>query len=370
METRAFEKLGIESSLLGFGCMRFPTTETGEIDEARAMKMVHDAMDQGVTYIDTAYGYHDGKSEEFTGRILKTRDRSSFTIATKMPVWYVKTIDDAKRIFAEQCERLQVDYVDFYLIHALNKEHFDNMKALGVIEYCAQLKEEGKIKYLGFSFHDEYVVFEEILNYRDWDFCQIQLNYKDTKEQAGMKGYELAASKGIPLVIMEPVKGGALARYSEDINAMFDAIDPGKSVASFAFRWLAALPNVKVILSGMSTEEQVQDNLNTFQNYVPLTEDQINKINDIVEVIEARVKSGCTACRYCMPCPFGVDIPHNFALWNKKHMYDPLVAKADYERTEEKAKADKCVKCGKCEEVCPQKIQIRNDLEKVVADFV
>ena len=238
MEKRKLEKLGIETSLLGFGCMRFPTTPDGKIDEAEAERMMDKAIASGVNYIDTAYPYHNGESEPLVGKVLKKYDRSSFYLATKLPLWAVKSVDDAKRIFEEQLQRLQTDYIDFYLLHAVNKEKWEEMKALGVVDYCAKLKEEGKIRYYGFSFHDDYEVFDEIIRYRDWDFCQIQYNYMDTEEQAGDKGYALAESMGIPLVIMEPIKGGSLANFSDDINAKFREMDPDKSIASYALRWV------------------------------------------------------------------------------------------------------------------------------------
>lgn len=236
MEKRKMEKLGIETSLLGFGCMRFPTTKEGKIDEVQAQAMLDTAIASGVNYIDTAYPYHGGESEPFVGRALKKYDRHSFYLATKLPVWLVNSVEDAERLFAEQLSRLQTDYIDFYLLHAMNKERWDAMVRLGVVEYCEKLQAEGKIRYLGFSFHDSYEVFEEILNAREWDFCQIQLNYMDTEEQAGMKGYLLAEKKQVPLVIMEPVKGGSLAAFSEDITAKLRALDPKASTASYALR--------------------------------------------------------------------------------------------------------------------------------------
>lgn len=213
MEKRKMEKLGIETSLLGFGCMRFPTTPEGGIEEKEAERMLDRAISAGVNYIDTAYPYHDGESEPFVGRALKKYDRSSFYLATKLPMWAVNSLDDAKRIFAEQLERLQVEYVDFYLLHALDKSKWDKAKELGIVEYCENLKKEGKIRYLGFSFHDSYDVFEEIITARAWDFCQIQYNYMDTQEQAGDKGYALSEKLGVPMVIMEPIKGGSLAGF-------------------------------------------------------------------------------------------------------------------------------------------------------------
>jgi len=376
MERRKMEKLGVETSLLGFGCMRFPVTADGKIDEPLAERMLDKAIAAGVNYIDTAYPYHGGESEIFVGKVLKKYDRHSFYLATKLPCWKVEKAEDVNAVFEEQLKKLQTDYIDFYLLHALNKERFDKMVELGCIERLEALKAQGKIKNLGFSFHDSYKVFEEIINYREWDFCQIQLNYMDANEkeefqQAGMKGYQRTEEKGIPLVIMEPVKGGSLAAFPKDITKMYRELDPEASVASFALRWVGSLPNVKVILSGMSTMEQVEDNLKTFADFKPLNDRERETIEKIVALINSRIQNGCTGCGYCMPCPAGVDIPGNFRVWNIYHMYRNYnMVRGRWERDlAEEKKAKNCIKCGKCEKVCPQKLSIREDLVRVQADL-
>ena len=371
MEKRRMDRLGIETSLLGFGCMRFPTTADGKIDEEKAQAMLDKAIAAGVNYIDTAYPYHNGESEPFVGRALKKYDRSSFYLATKMPAWLVKSLDDAKGYFEEQIKRLQTDYIDFYLLHAMGGDSYRKMVELGVVEYCEKLKAEGRIKYFGFSFHDSYEAFEEILGDRDWDFCQIQLNYMDAEEQAGMRGYRLAEEKGVPLVIMEPIKGGSLAVFADDITAKLRALDHEASTASFALRWVGSLPNVKVILSGMSTMEQVEDNLKTFSDFKPLSEREASTLEEIVAMIRGRVQNGCTGCRYCMPCPAGVKIPECFAAWNTYHMYQNYnVVRWNWENgIGEAAQAKNCIKCGKCESLCPQKLSIREDLARAQSDL-
>lgn len=371
MEKRKMENLGIETSLLGFGCMRFPVTAEGKIDEPLAEQMMDKAIAAGVNYIDTAYPYHGGESETFVGKVLSKYDRSSFYLATKLPCWNVKEKEDVMKLFEEQLGKLQTDYIDFYLMHALNKDSFHRMAEMGVVEILEGLKAEGRIRYLGFSFHDGYEAFEEILNYRDWDFCQIQLNYMDAESQAGLKGYRLTEEKKIPLVIMEPVKGGSLAAFADDITEKFRSLDPEASAASFALRWVGSLPNVKVILSGMSTMEQVEDNLKTFSEFKPLSEEEKETIDGIVALINSRVQNGCTGCGYCMPCPAGVDIPGNFRVWNTYHMYQKYsMVKNNWEKNiGEEKQAKNCVKCGKCEAACPQKLNIREDLVKVQEDL-
>lgn len=371
MEYRKIEKLGIDVSLLGFGCMRFPLQKDGKIDEKEAERMIDKAIAEGVNYIDTAYPYHNGDSEPFVGRVLSKYDRSSYYLATKLPCWEVKSVEDAKRIFDSQLKRLGQEYVDFYLLHALNRDRFNEMKELGIVEFCEELKEQGKIRYLGFSFHDDYPAFEEILTYRDWDFCQIQYNYMDTEEQAGDKGYDLTVKLDIPVIIMEPIKGGSLAILPEDITAMFKQSDEKASAASWALRWVGSHDNVKTVLSGMSTYEQVMDNLNTFGEFKYLTEQDYHVVENVAATIRSRVKNGCTGCQYCMPCPLGVDIPRNFAIWNEYAMYgnEGYTRWNYFDNFNEENHAKHCIQCGKCEKVCPQGIAIRDNLKQVTIDM-
>lgn len=371
METRNFKKLGIDVSLLGFGCMRFPVGSDGKINRPLAEKMLDKAIASGVNYIDTAYPYHDGESELFVGEALKKYPRDSFYLATKLPVWFVNTVEDVDKYFNEQLKKLQTDHFDFYLMHAMNKDSWEKQEKLGTVKRLEELKAEGKIRFLGFSFHDDYDTFEKIISYRDWDFCQIQLNYMDIDEQAGMKGYKLAEEKGIPLTIMEPVKGGSLASFSQDIMDVFNSVRPGKSAASFALRYVATLPNILTVLSGMSTMEQVEDNLDTFNNFVPMDEKEYQAIDKIKDIMNSRIQNGCTGCRYCMPCPFGVDIPGNFSVWNRLHVYQNFgTVKWQWEGMKKDNKTpDFCRECGKCEKACPQHLSIREDLKRVRADL-
>lgn len=370
MEKRIFEKLGIETSLLGFGCMRFPLNDDGKIDEVEAEQMLDLAIQNGVTYIDTAYPYHDGESEPFVGKVLKKYDRESFRLATKLPIWKINSQEEAREIFESQLSRLGVDYVDFYLLHALDAEKWKKVLEFHIIDLCEELRSEGKIKNLGFSFHDEFPVFEEIIKYHYWDFCQLQLNYMDMGIQAGQKGVELANELGIPLVVMEPIKGGSLANLPDDVTKLFHDYNQEATLASWALRFVGTLPGVKVILSGMSTLDQVQDNLKTFQNYQNLNEEEQALVEKVAATLHSRTRNGCTGCAYCMPCPFGVNIPSNFKYWNNCFVYeDEKLFKGKYQAMADEARASHCQQCGACEKMCPQQLPIREDLKRVVKDF-
>ncbi|HPT78669.1 MAG TPA: aldo/keto reductase [Candidatus Atribacteria bacterium] len=371
MEYRVMEKIGVKASLLGFGCMRFPRKDDGSINEELAAEMIETAYKSGVNYFDTAYGYHNGESERFTGRVLDRFERSSYYLATKLPCWLVHTREDVRRLFNEQLQKLNKEYVDFYLLHALNKGQFDRMVSLGVLDILDDLRKEGRIRYIGFSFHDSFDAFKYILEYRQWDFCQIQLNYMDTDIQAGLKGYELTEKYNIPLIIMEPVKGGSLARLPENVDRILKEADPDRSTASWALRWVASLPNVKVVLSGMSDMDQVMDNLKTFDGFKALSDEEKQAIDAVVKAMRSRVKNGCTGCRYCMPCPSGVDIPENFSIWNEYGIYDNIWStKWRWEnQIDDSAKAKNCIECGKCEEACPQNLSIREDLKTLQAEL-
>lgn len=370
LKTREFKKLGIKTKLLGFGCMRFPTIN-GEIDEIKAEEMIDTAYKAGVNYFDTAYVYHNGKSESFIGKVLAKYPRDTYYIATKLPVWNLKEKEDVKKVIDEQFARLDKEVIDFYLLHSMQKKAWDKAVEFEALKVIEEYRKAGKIKYVGFSFHDSYEVFEEIINSYDWDFCQIQYNYVDTEIQAGLKGYKLTEEKGIPLVIMEPIKGGSLASLPKEVSKPFRQIHPEWSDASWALRFVASHENVKVILSGMSTLEQVKDNLATFENLEDLTNEELETINNVAKTLKERTKNGCTGCRYCMPCPAGVDIPNNFSAWNIYYKYESENA-ASWAVRQVKASegyATKCVECGKCEAVCPQHLNIRKDLAQIAVEM-
>lgn len=364
MKTRMFR--GQALSLLGFGCMRMPEVKPGQIDRKKAFEMLDAAYEAGVNYYDTAYPYHAGDSEAMLGEWLAAKPRDSFYVATKFPVWKATCREDFFTIFEEQRKKLGVETIDFYLLHALNEQREETLLQWDLFSAAQQLKQEGKIRFLGFSFHDEYPVFERLIDRADWDFCQLQLNYMDTDVQAGMRGYELAAKKGIPVMVMEPVKGGSLANPPEDVKKVFQALHPDWSGASWALRWVASLENVAVILSGMSNLEQVKDNLQTFGKIAPLTQEEQDAVRRAAEIYRARVRVACTGCAYCMPCPAGVNIPEVFQIYNHAAIYDmPEQGRKNYSEMADEQKAVHCAKCGKCMKACPQNIAIPEKMTEI-----
>ena len=377
MQYRTFGKLDWKVSALGFGCMRFPSADgkrgSANIDEAESIRMLRRAIDEGVNYVDTAYPYHDGKSELVVGRALKDGYREKVRLATKLPTWMVQKPSDFDQFLDEQLTKLQTGHIDFYLIHSLNKAWWANIvlkhNLLGEAERALA---DGRIGHLGFSFHDNYECFEEIVNASDlWTFCQIQYNYMDTENQAGTRGLRLAAEKGLAVVVMEPLMGGRLADPPPAIREIMASHSPQWSPAELAFDWVWDQPEVSLVLSGMSTMDQVAENLRFADaarvgKLGPGDQELIARMR---EQYRARVTIPCTQCGYCMPCPNGVNIPVSFDFFNYAHTYDDLgAAQFRYKFVlKEEQRAGACIDCDTCEELCPQHIQISDWMPKVEA---
>jgi predicted aldo/keto reductase-like oxidoreductase len=359
-------------SILGYGCMRLPVVGKvpDKIDEKKATELLRYAIDHGVNYVDSAYSYHGGMNEVFLGKALKDGYREKVHMATKLSCKRVKTREDMDRFLDEQLEKLQTDCVDFYLLHAVKKSYWEKLKALGVTEFLDSALAAGKIKYTGFSFHDELDVFKEVVDAYPWALCQIQFNFLDEDFQAGVKGLKYAAEKGLAIVIMEPLRGGNLAsKVPEEARKVWNRAEIKRSPAEWAFRYLWDYPEISVVLSGMSEMEHLKENLSIAEEGHPgsLSPEEKSRIREVKEIYRARTKVTCTGCKYCMPCPSGVNIPRNLSYLNDVFMLDDVEnARFQYGvLLSPEEKAGNCIECGECEEVCPQNIKIREMLKEV-----
>ncbi|HBN95411.1 MAG TPA: aldo/keto reductase [Firmicutes bacterium] len=376
MQRRNIGKTKEEVSLLGFGCMRLPTLPggEGEIDEDKAISMIRRAIDAGVNYLDTAYNYHGGKSEVLVGKAIQGGYRDRVHIATKMPVWALESPEDCERIFHEQLERLGVQKVDFYLLHSLSQDSWHKAVEYEVLEFLEKVQSEGLIRYVGFSFHDELSVFREIVDSYPWDLCQIQFNYMDENYQAGLAGLKYAASKGLGVVIMEPLRGGRLVRnLPAEIEELFEGAPSTRTPAEWALRWVANHPEVSLILSGMNRIEEVEENIRIMGEATPnsLTRQEIGLIKKAKDIYTERVQVLCTDCKYCLPCPEDVAIPRIFSMYNDASIYNNFAgSRWFYESLVKKENdAGRCVACGQCEALCPQHIEIIDSLAKAHRAF-
>ena len=363
------DKYGNELSILGFGCMRFPR-KMGMIDMEATEEQIMLAYHHGVNYYDTAYIYPG--SEAALGEILhKNKIRNKVNIATKLPHSFMKDKETMEKIFQEQLSRLKTDYIDFYLMHMLaDVDTWKRLTDMGILDWLEEKKAKGQIRQIGFSYHGNSDMFCKLIDVYDWNFCQIQYNYMDEHSQAGRKGLDYANSKGIPVVIMEPLRGGKLVnKLPEDAKKIFTGYHRKRTPAEWAFRWLWNQPQVTVVLSGMNSNEMVMENITTASNVVigELTKEDDAMLKSVVSAINSKMKVGCTGCGYCMPCPKGVDIPGTFAIYNSKYSEGKVSAFVEYIKCTALRKnatcASNCVECGKCEKHCPQGIKIRECLK-------
>jgi uncharacterized protein len=371
MQYRRFGSCDFDVSTLGFGLMRLPLEgeDSADIDEAESTRMVHRAIEGGVNYLDTAYAYHGGNSERFAARALAGGLRERIVLATKMPTWLIEAEDDFDRYLDEQLEKLGTDYLDVYLLHALHAERWKQVSELGVTAFLDRALEDGRVRHVGFSFHDDLEVFREIVDSYDWDMCLIQLNFMDRDYQAGVAGMRYAAEQGMAVAVMEPLRGGKLAgRVPDDVRELWAGAKVQRTPAEWALRWVCNHPEVSVVLSGMSSMEQLEENMETVSDARPnsLTDDELALIDEVRDIYLSRMKVNCTECGYCVPCPSEVAIPRVFGLYNDASMYESVEgASRSYSSMLESGKgAPSCVECGQCEEACPQNIPIIETLKR------
>ena len=375
MHYRKMGNIDEKLSALGFGAMRFPTLDDDNeiIDAGKATEMLDYALNHGVNYIDTAWPYHGGNSEEFVGNYLTDLtnrengpdlQREDLYIATKLPVWLVDSLEDADEYLEKQLNNLQTEYIDFFLLHALDYDRWDDMKKIEIVEWLKEKKAEGKVKYIGFSFHDELKLFKEIVDYSDaWDFCQIQYNYIDLEYQAGKEGMHYAADKGLGVIIMEPLRGGLLARKPpEDILDIWKESEQDISPAARALQWLWDQEDVGIVLSGMNKLSEVKENIETAikaGGINTLPKKEIELVEKAGRIFKKLAPVDCTGCNYCMPCPESVWIPRVFDYYNQAHIYDNYKEMSErYFDLKEENRADNCIACLVCEDKCPQDLPI------------
>ncbi len=374
---RTVPKTGDQLSVLGFGCMRLPQ-KNGRIDEERATRQVRFAIDQGVNYLDTAVPYHLGASEPFLGRALAGGYREKVRIATKLPPWSVKTRKDMDGILASQLNKLQCDYIDYYLLHSLARDPWQRLDALGVLEFLDAAKADGRIVNAGFSFHGDLETFREIVDAYDWEFCQIQYNFLDERHQAGTEGLAYAAAKGLAVMVMEPLRGGSLAnRIPESVRAIQENAPVKRTPAEWALRWVWDHPEVTVVLSGMNEEAHIEENIRTAEEAVAgsFTPQERAVMEQVRDAYRELMKIDCTGCGYCMPCPYGVNIPQCFSYYNDYHMFDDRATQKRHYLARlggiiaDEGYAGLCRQCGKCTKACPQHLPIPELLSEVADTF-
>lgn len=375
MVDRVEFKDGIEISRLGLGNMRLPVKTPLKreanpmIDYKKGQELVDLAYENGVNYYDTAYMYHAGKSEKFIGTALKKYPRESFYLADKLPIWMCATKKDMEKIFNKQLERCGVDYFDFYLLHALDGKAWEKCVKFGAVEFIEKMRSAGKVKYFGFSFHGSIDDLNTIVTAHNWDFAQIQLNYLDWKNYKSEEQYNILTDAGIPVIIMEPVRGGKLANPPQNVKDIFDKFDNSKSYASWAIRFAATHSNVLTVLSGMNSNEQMMDNINSLSDFKPMTEQELKLCANAASLLNKNEVIPCTGCDYCSDCPQGVKISTVFALYNKVKNGDATSDEVKQEYAEIDVKASDCIGCGACKTHCPQSIDIPELMQGTMKSF-
>lgn len=380
---RKMGKTGDELSILGFGVMRLQEKK-GKIIEDMATRQIRLAIDRGVNYFDTGWGYHNGNSEPFLGRALGDGYREKIKLATKLPHWLVKTREDMDKFLNAQLGRLRTDHIDYYLIHGVDGETWRTAKELGVIEFLDSAKKDGRIINAGFSFHGDKESFKEIVDACDWECCQIQYNYLDEQNQAGREGLQYAAAKGLGVIVMEPLRGGNIAgKIPSAVQAIWDEAAVKRTPAEWALRWVWNHPEVAIVLSGMNDEKHIEENIRIADEAHPgsLTEEELRLVGRVEKKYRELMKVGCTGCGYCMPCPSGVNIPYCFQVYNSLHMFGDarnakmqarlgyLMQLAGLPGVRTPAYASQCQECGQCEEACPQQLPVSKLLEDVVGEL-
>jgi predicted aldo/keto reductase-like oxidoreductase len=371
MQYRKFGKCGFNVSALGFGIMRMPVIDKddGRIDEEKSIELIRYAIDNGVNYLDTAYFYHRGGSETLIAKALKDGYRDKVRVATKMPTRKINEYSEFERIFNEQLARLETDSFDFYLLHHVNRDSWDKYYNMGILKFLDKKISEGKIKHVGFSYHDNFELFKEIIDIYGWDFVQIQYNYVDEYNQAGKRGLEYAASKGLGIVVMEPLRGGELAEIPpREVAKIWEKAHIERTPAEWSLRWIWNHPEVSVLLSGMNTIEQIKENIRVAEDSYPdsMLNEELKLVKEAKEQYEKTRKIGCTGCLYCVPCSVWIRVPDIFSIYNKYHIGGDLETyKILYrEATKWRSPAD-CTQCQKCEKRCPQRLPIRELLKEV-----
>lgn len=369
MKYSVFPSIDGKVSKLGFGLMRLPKLYEGkeDIDFKEAERLVDLAYKSGVNYFDTAYVYHGGESEIFAGKILKKYPRETYNLATKLPGWAIKndgkTVDE---LFDEQLKKCEIEYFDYYLLHSVNRDIWKTFSSVNAYENLKEKKAQGKIRHLGFSFHGDMELFKDLLSNYEWDFVQLQINYYDWEADNAKDFYKLLEEKNIPCVVMEPVRGGSLQKLNAEAVEVFKKLSDN-SPASYALRFVAQLPNVLTTLSGMSTYEQVEDNINTFNECNPLSEEEMKAIEEANILFRKNFAIPCTSCKYCVTeCPKGIDIPSCFNSFNEYNKTrDVIDLKKSYLLIPEEKRAHNCIDCKKCMEHCPQEINIPRKLSQI-----